>query len=51
MILWLILLVCLAMSVFLFIKHKQNQREINRRERLEEKQEQMMELLRNRKKD
>jgi hypothetical protein len=37
--------------LFIFIKHKQAEREAQRRERLEEKQEQLIELLRNRKKE
>jgi hypothetical protein len=44
-----LLLVCLALGVFLYMKHKQNQREVDKRNRLEEKQEELMEILRKRK--
>ena len=51
MILLVLFLVVLALGLFLYIKQKQSEREFYRRERLEEKQEQMMELLRSHKKD
>lgn len=49
MIYLVLLLICLALGMFIYIKHKQSQRELHRRERLEEKQEELMEILRNRK--
>jgi cbb3-type cytochrome oxidase subunit 3 len=49
MIFFVLFLFCLALGVFIYIKHKQTEREIHKRERLEEKQEQLMELLRKRK--
>jgi uncharacterized protein YneF (UPF0154 family) len=51
MILYVLLLVCVALGVFIYIKHKQTEREIHKRERLEEKQEQLMEILRKRKEE
>jgi hypothetical protein len=46
---YLVLLGCLSVGVFIYIKHKQSEREAQRRERMEEKQEQLMEILRKRK--
>lgn len=42
-------LLCMAAGVFIYIRHKQAGRELQRRERLEEKQERLMEVLRKRK--
>lgn len=46
-----LLLVCLALGVFLYMKHKQNKRQVDRSNRLYEKQEELMETLRKRKSD
>lgn len=49
MILIAMLIAILSVGLFIYIKHKQAERELHRKERLEEKQEQLMELLRKRK--
>ena len=49
MILLVLFIIVLAYGLFIFIKHKQAGRKIKRRERLEEKQDELLELLRKRK--
>ena len=49
MILWVLLFVGAALTFSIYIKNKQADRERNKRERLHEKQEQLIEQLRNKK--
>lgn len=51
MILLVLFILVLTYGLFIFIKHKQADREARRRERLEEKQDELLELLRKRKEE